>query len=63
MITPDARGTFTLTVGILTLTPGLDTALILRIAALGRRRRAWGVGVVLGIQAEPWPGAHLPRWG
>ncbi|MFF2813221.1 LysE family translocator [Streptomyces sp. NPDC058000] len=36
-------------VGLLTLTPGLDTALILRTAALGHRRRAWGV--VLGIQS------------
>ncbi|WP_432168139.1 LysE family translocator [Streptomyces sp. bgisy031] len=39
---------FALVVGLLTLTPGLDTALILRTSALGRRRRAWGV--VLGIQ-------------
>lgn len=39
---------FALVVGFLTLTPGLDTALILRTSALGRRRRAWGV--VLGIQ-------------
>ncbi|MET7622048.1 LysE family translocator [Streptomyces sp. NPDC005408] len=36
-------------VGLLTLTPGLDTALVLRTAALGHRRRAWGV--VLGIQS------------
>ncbi|WP_018539309.1 MULTISPECIES: LysE family translocator [unclassified Streptomyces] len=42
-------GTFTLIVGLLTLTPGLDTALVLRTAALGHRRRAWGV--VLGIQS------------
>ncbi|PNE40186.1 LysE family translocator [Streptomyces noursei] len=48
MITLHAIGAFTLIVGLLTLTPGLDTALILRTAALGRRRRAWGV--VLGIQ-------------
>ncbi|MFK3731680.1 LysE family translocator [Streptomyces sp. NPDC088090] len=34
--------------GLLTLTPGLDTALVLRTAALGRRTRARGV--VLGIQ-------------
>lgn len=40
---------FGLVVGLLTLTPGLDTALILRTAALGRPRRAWGV--VLGIQS------------
>ncbi|MEV0375699.1 LysE family translocator [Streptomyces sp. NPDC050636] len=49
MITLDAIGTFALMVGLLTLTPGLDTALILRTAALGHRRRAWGV--VLGIQS------------
>ncbi|MEV0321754.1 LysE family translocator [Streptomyces sp. NPDC050658] len=40
---------FALVVGLLTLTPGLDTALILRTSALGQRRRAWGV--VLGIQS------------
>lgn len=43
-----ALWSFVLVVGLLTLTPGLDTALILRTSALGRRRRAWGV--VLGIQ-------------
>ncbi len=48
MITVSALWAFALIVGLLTLTPGLDTALILRTAALGRRRRAWGV--VLGIQ-------------
>jgi threonine/homoserine/homoserine lactone efflux protein len=40
---------FVLVVGLLTLTPGMDTALILRTAALGAPRRAWGV--VLGIQS------------
>jgi threonine/homoserine/homoserine lactone efflux protein len=49
MITPDALGAFALMVGLLTLTPGLDTTLILHTAALGHRRRAWGV--VLGIQS------------
>ncbi|MGA5564435.1 LysE family translocator [Streptomyces platensis] len=49
MIAIDALGTFSLMVGLLTLTPGLDTALVLRTAALGRRHRAWGV--VLGIQS------------
>ncbi|MFF3785960.1 LysE family translocator [Streptomyces sp. NPDC001933] len=44
-----ALWSFALVVGLLTLTPGLDTALILRTSALGRRRRAWGV--VLGIQS------------
>ncbi|MDH6135173.1 threonine/homoserine/homoserine lactone efflux protein [Kitasatospora sp. MAA4] len=48
MTLTSALWSFALVVGLLTLTPGLDTALILRTAALGRRRRAWGV--VLGIQ-------------
>ncbi len=48
MITASALGSFALIVGLLTLTPGLDTALVLRTAALGRRTRAWSV--VLGIQ-------------
>ncbi|MEU5211849.1 LysE family translocator [Streptomyces sp. NPDC020742] len=48
MVTASALGSFALIAGLLTLTPGLDTALILRTAALGRRNRAWGV--VLGIQ-------------
>ncbi len=43
-----ALWSFALVVGLLTLTPGLDTALILRTSALGYRRQAWGV--VLGIQ-------------
>ncbi|MFJ8433209.1 LysE family translocator [Kitasatospora sp. NPDC094019] len=43
-----ALWSFALVVGLLTLTPGLDTALILRTSALGDRRQAWGV--VLGIQ-------------
>jgi threonine/homoserine/homoserine lactone efflux protein len=44
-----ALWSFALVVGLLTLTPGLDTALILRTAALRSRREAWGV--VGGIQA------------
>ncbi|MFF1646112.1 LysE family translocator [Streptomyces sp. NPDC058240] len=48
MVISTALWSFALVVGLLTLTPGLDTALILRTSALGRRRRAWGV--VLGIQ-------------
>ncbi|MFE4970592.1 LysE family translocator [Kitasatospora sp. NPDC056651] len=43
-----ALWSFALVVGLLTLTPGLDTALVLRTSALGRRSQAWGV--VLGIQ-------------
>ncbi|GHA89637.1 LysE family translocator [Streptomyces termitum] len=48
MASSTALWSFALVVGLLTLTPGLDTALVLRTAALGRRTRAWGV--VLGIQ-------------
>src|SRR5437588_129956 len=48
MGTATAFWSFAVVVGLLTLTPGLDTALTLRTAALGRRREAWGV--VLGIQ-------------
>lgn len=48
MAISSALWSFALVVGLLTLTPGLDTALVLRTSALGRRRRAWGV--VLGIQ-------------
>ncbi|MEU4475179.1 LysE family translocator [Micromonospora sp. NPDC023888] len=43
-----ALWSFVIVVGLLTMTPGMDTALILRTAALGETRRAWGV--VLGIQ-------------
>ncbi|MFF2139512.1 LysE family translocator [Streptomyces sp. NPDC058193] len=49
MATGASLWSFALVVGLLTLTPGLDTALVLRTAALGRRARAWGV--VLGIQS------------
>ncbi|MDJ1134882.1 LysE family translocator [Streptomyces iconiensis] len=44
-----ALWSFALVVGLLTVTPGLDTAIILRTAAVGHRRRAWGV--VTGIQS------------
>lgn len=40
---------FVIVVGLLTITPGMDTALILRTAAVGAPRRAWGV--VTGIQS------------
>ena len=48
MTTLTTLWSFALVVGLLTLTPGMDTALILRTAAVGAPRRAWGV--VLGIQ-------------
>ncbi|MEV0236150.1 LysE family translocator [Nonomuraea sp. NPDC050786] len=41
-------GSFAAVVALLTLTPGLDTALILRTSVLAGRRPAWGV--TLGIQ-------------
>ncbi|MFI1161846.1 LysE family translocator [Streptomyces sioyaensis] len=40
---------FALVVGLLTIIPGLDTAIIVRTSVLGNYRRAWGV--VLGIQS------------
>lgn len=40
---------FAVMVGLLTLTPGLDTALILRTSLMSGRRPAWGV--VTGVQA------------
>ena len=40
---------FVIIVGLLTMTPGVDTALILRTAAVRTPRRAWGV--VAGIQS------------
>ncbi len=43
-----AIASFAVVVGLLTLTPGLDTALIMRTSLLSGRRPAWGV--VLGIQ-------------
>ncbi|MET0423940.1 MAG: LysE family translocator, partial [Actinoplanes sp.] len=49
MTTLAALGSFVLVVGLLTLTPGMDTALIVRTASLRSRREAWGV--VLGIQS------------
>ncbi|MGK5681569.1 LysE family translocator [Actinoplanes sp. URMC 104] len=44
-----ALWSFVLVVGLLTLTPGIDTALILRTATVRSARQAWGV--VLGIQS------------
>lgn len=48
MISWSAVWSFVLVVGLLTVAPGLDTALIVRTAAAGAARQAWGV--VAGIQ-------------
>lgn len=44
---------FSLAAGLLTVTPGLDTALVLRTAAVEGPRRAWlaGIGVCIGTLA------------
>jgi threonine/homoserine/homoserine lactone efflux protein len=54
---PEALIAFSIAAGLLTLTPGLDTALVLRTAAVEGARRAAlaGVGIVLGCLA--WGGA------
>lgn len=44
----DALASFALVVALLTITPGVDTAIVLRAGATGDRARAWGV--VLGVQ-------------
>lgn len=48
MIEPAALWTFVVVVGLLTVTPGLDTAVTVRTASLHGASRAWGV--VAGIQ-------------
>ncbi|MEU8527708.1 LysE family translocator [Streptomyces sp. NPDC048629] len=61
METGTALWSFALVVGLLTITPGLDTALVLRTSAVGHRRRAWGV--VLGIQAGTFAWGALTSLG
>lgn len=64
MTLPQSVAAFLLAGGVLTVTPGLDTALVLRAAAGGRRRRAamatvgivsgclaWGIAVAFGLGA------------
>jgi threonine/homoserine/homoserine lactone efflux protein len=50
MTTEQALLSFTLTAGLLTITPGLDTALVLRTAAVegGKRAMLAGIGICLG---------------
>lgn len=53
MDTPSALLAFSLAAALLTLTPGLDTALVLRTAAVegGRRAMQAGGGIVVGVLA------------
>ena len=50
MTTEQALLSFTLTAGLLTITPGLDTALVLRTAAVEGRKQAMlaGMGICSG---------------
>ncbi|PTT05833.1 LysE family transporter, partial [Caulobacter sp. HMWF025] len=45
---------FGLAAGLLTLTPGLDTALVLRTAATGGPRRAFAAAVGIGAGCMIW---------
>jgi len=72
MTTGHALLAFTITAGLLTVTPGLDTALVLRTAALegGRRALLAGLGICLGclvwgLAASVGLGGLLTvsRWG
>lgn len=45
---------FTVAAGILTITPGLDTALVLRTAAVEGSRRAMLVGVGISVGVLIW---------
>ena len=53
MTTVEALIAFTLAAGLVTLTPGLDTALVLRTAAVEGGRRAFlaGIGICAGCLA------------
>lgn len=45
---------FALVVALLTITPGVDTALVLRSAAVAGRARAWGAVVGIGCGVLAW---------
>jgi len=45
---------FGLVVALLTITPGVDTALVLRSAAVARRARAWGAIIGIGTGCLAW---------
>ncbi|ATC34033.1 LysE family translocator [Caulobacter vibrioides] len=57
MTTPEALIAFTLAAGLLTLTPGLDTALVIRTAAAEGPRRAAGAAIGVGIGCLVWGAA------
>lgn len=57
MTTPEALIAFTLAAGLLTLTPGLDTALVIRTAAAEGPRRAAGAAIGIGIGCLVWGAA------
>ena len=57
MTPPEALIAFTLAAGLLTITPGLDTALIIRTAAAEGPRRATGAAIGVGIGCMTWGAA------
>jgi threonine/homoserine/homoserine lactone efflux protein len=57
MTTPEALIAFTLAAGLLTLTPGLDTALVIRTAAAEGPRRATGAAIGIGLGCLIWGAA------
>lgn len=57
MTTTDALVAFSLAAGLLTLTPGLDTALVIRTAAAEGPRRAAGAAIGIGLGCFLWGAA------
>ncbi|MDB5474512.1 MAG: threonine efflux protein [Phenylobacterium sp.] len=57
MTVPEALIAFSLAAGLLTITPGLDTALVLRTAAVDGAKSAWLAAVGIGLGTLVWGGA------
>lgn len=57
MTTHEALIAFTLAAGLLTLTPGLDTALVIRTAAAEGPKRAAGAAIGIGLGCLVWGAA------
>lgn len=57
MTTTEALVAFALAAGLLTLTPGLDTALVIRTAAAEGPRRASGAAIGIGLGCLIWGAA------